>query len=134
MYFADLTNNKNTEQSITHALTGTAKIGTAQIADPLVAPTVSATTSGCISFPAAGTYTYTFTYVDAAATAGGITDETKPSPASSGVTLDGSTQCALITSPAAQAGAVYYRVYRNGVRALPEQLNRAGAHRNKLIG
>jgi hypothetical protein len=94
-------------------------IGSGLIANPSVAPTVAATTSGCGGFPTAGTYIYYVSFLDAAGQPYPATGhETLLSPVSSNVTVDGVTQCVQITEPVPVVGAVYWRVYRDQVPAV----------------
>ncbi len=72
------------------------------------APQLSATTSGCTAFPAAGTYYGKVTYANAAG-------ETPPSAESSGLALNGTSQCLLVNSPSPASGATGYRVYVAGI-------------------
>jgi hypothetical protein len=76
----------------------------AAVAAAPVAPQVSATTSGCTAYPPAGTYFVELTYANSAG-------ETPPSAQSSGVTLNGASQCLLVSPPATVSGATQYRVY-----------------------
>jgi hypothetical protein len=90
------------------AVAGTVlKMGSAfppPVASAPPAPAPSATTAGCTAYPAGGTYYAKLTYVNAAG-------ETLPSVESAGVTLNGTSQCLLIASPASATGATGYRVY-----------------------
>ena len=111
--YENLSNNQWIWNGMQLSIGGTGKISAGQIATPSVAPTVSVTTSGCVGFPAAGTYTYGVVAWDASsnyvAGTGGVT---KIGPASSGVTLDGATQCAVIAQPAMPSGTANWGVFR----------------------
>jgi hypothetical protein len=105
----------------------TSQVGVGQITTPAVAPTASQTTGCNGSFPAAGTYTYSVIFFDegmtniffpwSGANSGGIqiwNHATTTSPSSGNVTLNGTSQCALITEPTPPNGAVYWWPLRSG--------------------
>lgn len=93
--------------------TGNANLGLGQIANPQVAPTVTATTS-CFQFPPAGTYTYTVVFYDYLSTGIGV-DNTLPSPGTH-ISINGSN-CASVVQPTPPAGAAYWTIFRNGFQA-----------------
>jgi len=94
------------------AITGAGKVSAGQIATPSVAPTVTVSTS-CTGHPSPGTYTYGVVAWDASSNVGaGTGGATTVGPASSGVTLDGTTQCAIIMQPALPAGTAYWGAVR----------------------
>jgi hypothetical protein len=90
------------------------KIGAGQIATPTNAPSATVTTS-CTGYPPSGTYAYTVTVWDASSVqSAGTGGQTLVSPASSGVTVNGTSQCVNITQPTLPVGAVYWSAYRSG--------------------
>lgn len=94
------------------SLAGSGKLTAGQIANPSVAPTVTVSTT-CTGHPAAGTYTYGVVAWDASSNvAAGTGGSTKVGPASAGVTLDGATQCAVISQPTLPSGTAYWGVVR----------------------
>jgi hypothetical protein len=108
----DATNNQQTVNSTQFAVQGRGEIGAGQISNPTNAPTVTVSTS-CLSFPAAGTYTYGVAVWDASSVVlTGVGNSTRIGPASSSVTLDGATQCAAIAQPPLPTGSVFWGVYR----------------------
>jgi hypothetical protein len=108
----NLQNNQVTWSGTNLSVTGNGKVSSGQIAAPSVAPTVTVSTS-CAGFPTAGTYTYGVIVWDASSNpSNGTGGYTQVSPASSGVSLDGATQCAVISQPPLPEGAVYWGVER----------------------
>jgi hypothetical protein len=94
------------------SLAGSSRLAAGQISDPSVAPTVTVSTN-CTGHPPAGTYTYGVVAWDASSNVtAGTGGSTKPGPASAAVTLDGATQCALISQPPLPAGTVYWGAVR----------------------
>jgi len=130
--YENLSNNQWVWNGTQLAIGGSGKISAGQIVTPSSAPTVAATNTGCGGFPAAGTYYYAVVAWDASSNyttgTGGVTT---PGPASTGVTLDGSTQCAVITQPALPPGTAYWGVYRVGSSPNPGGVF---AHNGSLCG
>ena len=105
--------NNNTIQTL--GANGSVGYNLGQMSNPSAAPTVSATTSGCSGFPAAGSYTFDVVFVDPseAINYNSPSHWTAPSPASGSVSVDGVTQCFAFTRPAAPAGSSIWLVGYN---------------------
>jgi len=94
------------------AMTNGGRLTAGQITTPAVAPTVTVTTS-CTGFPPAGTYTYGVLAWDATSNpAAGTGGATTVGPASTSVTLNGTTQCASIAQPTLPTGTAYWGTAR----------------------
>jgi len=110
--YENLQNNLWKWNSMQLAITGAGKVSAGQIGTPSVAPTVTVSTS-CTGHPPAGTYTYGVVAWDASSNvAAGTGGSTTVGPASSAVTLDGSTQCAIINQPTLPTGTAYWGAVR----------------------
>ncbi len=110
--YENLTNNQWIWNGTQLSIGGAGKISAGQIVTPGVAPSVSASTS-CSGIPVAGTYTYGVVAWDASSNPlTGTGGATKAGPASSGVSLNGTTQCAVISQPTLPAGTAYWAVVR----------------------
>ena len=87
------------------------KVGAGQVANPSVAPTVTVSTS-CTGYPSAGTYTYAVAAIDATGNpVTGVGGYTLLSPNSTGVSLNGTSQCAVIHQPTLPVGAAYWEAF-----------------------
>jgi len=94
------------------AMTNGGRLTAGQITTPAVAPTVTVTTS-CTGFPPAGTYTYGVIAWDATSNpSAGTGGATTVGPASTSVTLNGTTQCASIAQPTLPTGTAYWGTAR----------------------
>ena len=129
--YENMQNNLWKLNSTQLSITGTGRLSAGEIATPAVAPDVTISTS-CKGHPNAGTYTYGIVAWDASSNVGeGTGGSTIVGPASSAVTLDGVTQCAVIHQPVLPPGTAYWGVVRMSSNGTANQVF-AGATTNGI--
>jgi hypothetical protein len=110
--YENLANNQWIWNGTQLSIGGTGKISAGQIATPSVAPSVRVSTS-CSGYPLSGIYKYSVVAWDSSSNpltgTGGVT---KVGPASDGVSLNGTTECAVIHQPTLPEGTAYWAAFR----------------------